>query len=112
MTGALRRADLGGFVLDVVINVGRFRSKGFEPPRHHQVVAILIDSFGGVASGRYSQLFGINRMRKDKEHGKYLDRDHLRMTLCLIGAQEKKVVYQKVKKGCYTTRCSRQRKYE
>jgi deoxycytidylate deaminase len=60
---------------------------------------IPFDSFGGVAPRRYSQLFGINRRRKDRENGKYIDLDSKRDNLHPIGTQDEKSLYQKVEKA-------------
>jgi deoxycytidylate deaminase len=60
---------------------------------------IPFDAFGGVAPRRYSQLFGVNRKRKDDITGRYIDQDHRRHELGPVGAQNEDVIYQKMKKA-------------
>ena len=60
---------------------------------------IPFDAFGGVAPRRYSQLFGINRERKDDTTGRYIDQDHKRNKLCPVGTQNEDVIYQKIEKA-------------
>ncbi|MBN2526399.1 MAG: hypothetical protein JXR76_08395 [Deltaproteobacteria bacterium] len=69
------------------------------PLRDNEDGKIPFDSFGGVAPRRYSQLFGINRRRKDRKSGKYIDLDFKRENLYPLGAQDEKSIYQKVEKA-------------
>lgn len=69
------------------------------PADENDVSKIPFEAFGGVAPRRYNQLFGINRERKERPSGKYIDLDPERQSLIPIGAQDDEIILKKIEKA-------------